>query len=155
MPGKYLSEETQRQIKNRRRFRKTAVSVIRAWIIFLVAAAIILLNLFTHVFQIVRYSGNGMEPNLSSGQILLLKKTQDVKEGDIIAFFYNNQVLVRRVICRSGKQISKEKEDKCTYTKKDAVALKGTKEKKPKATTEDPKKTTEQAGGTTEKKKGQ
>lgn len=106
MPGKYLTEETQRQIKKRRRFQRTAVSVIRAWIIFLVAAAIILLNLFTHVFQIVRYSGNGMEPNLSNGQILLLKKTQDVEEGDIIAFYYNNQVLVRRAICRGGKQIS-------------------------------------------------
>ena len=106
MPGKFLSKEAQHQIKKRKRFRKTAISVIRAWIIFLVITTIILLNLFTHVFQIVRYSGNGMEPNLSNGQILLLKKNQDVKEGDIIAFFYNNQVLVRRVICRSGKQIS-------------------------------------------------
>lgn len=106
MPGKFLSKETQHQIKNRRRFRKTAISVIRAWIIFLVITTIILLNLFTHVFQIVRYSGNGMEPNLSSGQILLLKKTQDVEEGDVIAFYYNNQVLVRRAICHSGKQIS-------------------------------------------------
>lgn len=106
MPGKFLSKEAQHQIKKRRRFRKTAISVIRAWIIFLVITTIILLNLFTHVFQIVRYSGNGMEPNLSSGQVLLLRKTQDVEEGDIIAFYYNNQVLVRRAICRSGKQIS-------------------------------------------------
>lgn len=106
MPGKFLSEETKRKMKKHRRFQKTAVSVIRAWIIFLIVTTIILLNLFTHVFQIVRYSGNGMEPNLSSGQILLLRKTQDVEEGDIIAFYYNNQVLVRRAICRSGKQIS-------------------------------------------------
>ena len=102
MPGKFLSKEAQHQIKKRRRFRKTAISVIRAWIIFLVITTIILLNLFTHVFQIVRYSGNGMEPNLSSGQVLLLRKTQDVEEGDIIAFYYNNQVLVRRAICQDG-----------------------------------------------------
>ena len=44
--------------------------------------------------------------NLSNGQVLLLRKTQDVEEGDIIAFYYNNQVLVRRAICRSGRQIS-------------------------------------------------
>ena len=106
MPGKFLSEETKRKIRTHRRFQRTAVSVIRAWVIFLVVTTIILLNLFTHVFQIVRYSGNGMEPNLSSGQILLLRKTQDVEEGDIIAFYYNNQVLVRRAICRSGRQIS-------------------------------------------------
>ena len=106
MPGKFLNEETKQKMQTHRRFRKTAVSVIRAWAIFLVVATIILLNLFTHVFQIVRYSGNGMEPNLSNGQVLLLRKTQDVEEGDIIAFYYNNQVLVRRAICRSGKQIS-------------------------------------------------
>ena len=106
MPGKFLNEETKRKIRSHRRFQRTAVSVIRAWVIFLVVTTIILLNLFTHVFQIVRYSGNGMEPNLSSGQILLLRKTQDVEEGDIIAFYYNNQVLVRRAICRSGRQIS-------------------------------------------------
>ena len=106
MPGKFLNEETKRKIRSHRRFQRTAVSVIRAWVIFLVVTTIILLNLFTHVFQIVRYSGNGMEPNLSSGQVLLLRKTQDVEEGDIIAFYYNNQVLVRRAICRSGKQIS-------------------------------------------------
>lgn len=64
----------------------------------------------------------------------------------------------RIIVDSSGKQISKEKEDKCVYTKKDAVALKGTKEKKKKTTTEDAKgtgKTTEQGNGSTQKKKGQ
>lgn len=106
MSGKFLSDETKQKKHTHSQFQRTAVSVIRAWIIFLVVTTIILLNLFTHVFQIVHYSGNGMEPNLSSGQILLLRKTQNVEEGDIIAFYYNNQVLVRRAICRSGKQIA-------------------------------------------------
>jgi signal peptidase I len=47
-----------------------------------------------------------MEPNLHNGEILVLRKTQSVKEGDIIAFYYNNQVLVRRVISTGGKQLS-------------------------------------------------
>ena len=106
MSGKFLNKEIKQKNQIHRQFQKTAVSVIKAWIIFLVATTIILLNLFTHVFQIVHYSGRGMEPSLSSGQVLLLRKTQDVEEGDIIAFYYNNQVLVRRAICRSGKQIS-------------------------------------------------
>ena len=106
MPGKFLYDETKQKRQNHRQFQKTAVSMIKTWIIFLVVTTIILLNLFTHVFQIVHYSGNAMEPNLSNGQILLLRKTQDVEEGDIIAFYYNNQVLVRRAICGSGKQVS-------------------------------------------------
>lgn len=106
MPGKFLSEDTKRKILNRRRRKRLVISAATRWTIGLVAAVIILLNLFTHVIQIVRYSGNSMEPNLHNGQVLVLLKTQEVTEGDIIAFYYNNQVLVRRVVSTGGKQIS-------------------------------------------------
>lgn len=106
MPGRFLDEETKKQIRENRRKRRIATSAVTNWTIGLTIAAVILLNLFTHVLQIVHYNGSGMEPNLSSGDTLLLLKTQDVEEGDIIAFYYNNQVLVRRVVCTGGKQIS-------------------------------------------------
>lgn len=108
MSGKYLSEESKKQLNRQRRNRRMALSAAMRWIIGLVAAAVILLNLFTHVVQPVRYSGSGMEPSLHGGQMLLIRKTQNVEEGDIIAFYYNNQVLVRRVICQGGKQLSIE-----------------------------------------------
>ncbi|MBR5047794.1 MAG: VanW family protein [Eubacterium sp.] len=81
-------------------------------------------------------------------------KTKVVESG------HNGYVVqtYRIIVDSSGKQISKEKEDRCVYTKKDAVALKGTKEKKAKATTQqgnETKKTTEQSGSSTGKKKGQ
>lgn len=72
----------------------------------LLLAAVILLNLFTHVLQVVHYNGEGMEPTLHSGQTLVLHRTQDVKQGDIIAFYYNNQVLVRRVIAVSNNRVT-------------------------------------------------
>ena len=106
MSGRFLSEDNKQKIRQRRRQRRIVVSTMTQWIIGLAVAAVILLNLFTHVLQIVRYNGRGMEPNLHSGQMLLLQKTQDVGEGDIIAFYYNNQILVRRVICPGGKQIN-------------------------------------------------
>ena len=76
----------------------------------LLICAIILLNLFTHVLQVVHYNGNSMEPTLRSGQILVLRKTRNVSEGDIIAFYFNNQVLVRRVMAVSGSQITVEQD---------------------------------------------
>lgn len=106
MPGKFLSKEARQQMRERRRKRQMATAAVTHWTIGLVVAAVILLNLFTHVLQIVRYNGNAMEPNLHSGQTLVILRTQEVKEGDIIAFYYNNQVLVRRVICTGGKQVS-------------------------------------------------
>ena len=75
-------------------------------LITIAVAASILLNLFTHVIPIVKYYGDGMLPSLEAGQILLLTKTQNVDRGDVIAFYYNNKILVRRVIGVGGDKIS-------------------------------------------------
>ena len=83
-------------------YKKNVLKIVMA----LVVTLTILLNIFTHVFAVVQYFGNGMEPSLKNGQTLILKRTENVKEGDIVAFYYNNQLLVRRVICEGGKQIS-------------------------------------------------
>lgn len=72
----------------------------------LLAAVLLLANLFTHVFLVVRYYGNGMEPSLSDRQLLLLAKTDKAQPGEIIAFYYNNKVLVRRVVCQGGRSIT-------------------------------------------------
>lgn len=108
MSGKYLSRDAVLQTQKQQRRRANTALIISRWLVGLLTAALILVNLFTHVLQIVRYNGDGMEPNLSSGQTLVLLKTTNVSEGDIIAFYYNNQVLVRRVICLGGKQLDIE-----------------------------------------------
>ena len=74
----------------------------------LLAAVLLLANLFTHVFMVVRYYGDGMSPSLSDRQLLMLLKTDKVESGDVIAFYYNNKVLVRRVICEGGHSITLE-----------------------------------------------
>lgn len=80
----------------------------------LLAMAILVLNVFTHLLSVVSYYGDGMEPTLSSGATLLVSKVADVSEGDVVAFYYNNKVLVRRVICTGGKQISIDREGAVT-----------------------------------------
>lgn len=75
-------------------------------VLIIVIASSLLVNLFTYVTPIVRYYGSGMQPNLTDKQILVLAKTKNVSSGDIIAFYYNNKVLVRRVVCTGGKQVS-------------------------------------------------
>lgn len=74
--------------------------------ISLTIAVLLLLNLFTYLLTVVNYYGEGMEPELHSGQVLVISRTAEVSEGDVIAFYYNNKVLVRRVVCSGGKQIS-------------------------------------------------
>lgn len=83
-------------------YRNTAVILI----VSLLLTAMLLLLLFTMVISVVRYHGNGMEPDISSGETLVLLRTKKAKQGDIIAFYYNNQLLVRRVVAEGGQQIS-------------------------------------------------
>ena len=72
----------------------------------LLVIGVVLLNVLTYVVSVVRYYGDGMEPTLQNGQLLVISKTSNVSEGDIVAFYYNNKVLVRRVICTGGKTVS-------------------------------------------------
>lgn len=104
--GRFLDSETKKKIITRKRKQRIAKIAVSKSLLGIVIAAVILLNVFTHVLQIVHYSGNSMEPNIHNRQTLLLLKTQDVEHGDIIAFYFNNQILVRRVICTGGNQIS-------------------------------------------------
>lgn len=112
MAGKFLNIEEKRKMREQKQKKKLVISTATQWCIGLIVAAIIFLNLFTHVFQIVRYNGVGMEPELRSGQTLILRKTQDIEPGDVIAFYYNNQVLVRRAISQDMTQIDIQSDGK-------------------------------------------
>ena len=105
MAGKYLKKETQIQVQEKKNRKKQVLHHLWKWITAAVLLAVLLLNAFTHIVQIVRYNGIGMEPALQGGKTLVIQKTKKVSEGDIVAFYFNNQVLVRRVICTGGKEL--------------------------------------------------
>jgi len=85
-----------------RKVVKRTLKIVLAVII----TASLLLNLFTFVTPVVKYYGNSMSQTLVDGQILIVNKMAKVKSGDIIAFYYNNKVIVRRVIATGNSQVS-------------------------------------------------
>ena len=46
-----------------------------------------------------------MEPTLKSDQLVMCRKRSNFERGDIIAFYYNNKILVKRVIAVSGDMV--------------------------------------------------
>ena len=50
--------------------------------------------------------GESMDPTLVNNDVVCIKKTKSFKQGDLIAFQYNNKLLVRRVIGLSGDKIN-------------------------------------------------
>ena len=66
------------------------------------AIAVIISTFFITVLQI---RGASMEPTLHEGELVVASHSHDFETGDIIAFYYNNTVLLKRVIGNPGDWI--------------------------------------------------
>ena len=80
------------------RLRKSIVSTTNTLIV-VAAVAVLVAMLFMPVLRIY---GQSMNATLVSGELVVSLKGADFETGDIIAFYYNNNVLVKRVIANSG-----------------------------------------------------
>lgn len=87
-------------------FRRTLWNVIA---VLLVAAAITAL-VATRLLILIRVNGSSMQPALAGGEVIFIHQTKDVKEGDIIGFYYGGKVLLKRVIAREGDQVEIDEE---------------------------------------------
>lgn len=73
------------------------------YLLVVVAAAAVLAA--TLLFPVLRVTGTSMEPSLENKQIVLALKNSDFERGDIVAFYYNNKILLKRVIAFPGEQV--------------------------------------------------
>lgn len=88
-------------------FFKSKLFINTVKIVLIVTIVVsLLLNLFTFIMPVVKYYGTSMSPTLKDGQILIVSKMAEIERGDIVAFYYNNKVLVRRVVAQGNDQIS-------------------------------------------------
>lgn len=83
-----------RRVRNRKRFRSVLKNTVYM-LITVAAAAILVATLWLPVLQI---RGDSMAPTLLDGDIVLSLKVSDFRQGDVVAFYYNNKILVKRVI---------------------------------------------------------
>ena len=96
-----LERELKRERYNRR-YRRTLKSTIYT-LITVAAVAILVATLWLPVLEIY---GSSMAPTLNDGQIVLSWKTDKLETGQIVAFYYNNKILVKRVIAQSGDWVN-------------------------------------------------
>lgn len=87
-----------KRVNHKRRYRVVLRSTIYT-LITVAAVSILVATLWLPVLQIF---GNSMTPTLQNGEILFTVKTSELEPGDIVAFYYNNKILVKRVICGPG-----------------------------------------------------
>lgn len=91
-----------RRVKYNNKFAATLFNTIGTLVV-VAAAAILVANLWLPILQV---TGTSMSPTLQEGQVLMASKGHDFKTGDVIAFYYNNKILVKRVIAMPGDWVN-------------------------------------------------
>ncbi|MBR6313698.1 MAG: signal peptidase I [Clostridia bacterium] len=77
------------------RFRRALRAA--AYTILVIAALAVLISTF--VLPVMKVYGNGMEPTIGEEEIVALVKRRSYKPGDIVGLYFNNRILLRRVVC--------------------------------------------------------
>lgn len=90
---------------NRVRYKIRYRSVFRSTVYTLITVAAIAILVATLWLPVLRIYGSSMTPTLQDGDIIFTVKTSSFEPGDIISFYYNNKILVKRVIARSGEWV--------------------------------------------------
>ena len=90
---------------NRVRYKRRYRSVLRSTIYTLVTVAAIAVLVATLWLPVLQIYGSSMTPTLQDGEIIFSVKTSSFEPGDIISFYYNNKILVKRVIARPGEWV--------------------------------------------------
>lgn len=95
-------ESEMSQVRSKGRFRQSLKGTLGTFLV-VAAIAVIIAFIFLPVLQIT--NGHNMEPGLQPGDIIVLYKTREVKTGEVCAFYFNNKLLLRRIIAREGDTV--------------------------------------------------
>ena len=98
-------EELKKELK-RENSKKEYRTVLRnkLFVVVVVAALAVLISSF--FITVLKISGDSMTPTLDTGQIVIAQNSSGFEPGELIAFYYNNKVLVKRVIGSPGDWIN-------------------------------------------------
>lgn len=103
------SAQLQMELKHEQ-YRCRYSSVMRSTIYTLLvvaAAAVLVATLFLPVLRIY---GSSMTPTVTAGDIVVSVKGSEFQPGDLIGFYYQNSILVKRVIATSGDWVDMDKD---------------------------------------------
>lgn len=91
--------------RNRLKRRKEYGNALRGTCFSLLAVAAIAVLAATLFLPVLQVTGTSMEPTLYDGDIIVLTKKSSINRGDLCGFYYQNKLLLKRVIGLPGDWI--------------------------------------------------
>lgn len=94
-------EQLDREIKRiqKRTRHRAGVKNVVLTILTLAAVTVLVAALW---FPVLQVTGDSMTPLLDGGQAVLTMRATEYKPGDIVAFYHNNRILIKRVMALPG-----------------------------------------------------
>jgi len=90
---------TERKRLRRGIYYRKALSSTISVLVVVAAISVLIATLFLPILQI---SGDSMSPTLDDSDIVVLFKNNSFKRGDIVGFYFQGKVLLKRVIAEPG-----------------------------------------------------
>ncbi len=100
-----VSSEQWESVLNGQRYRRAFVGTLKNTIYALVTVAAVAVLVAVLLLPVMRIYGTSMSPTLEEGNYVLSVKGSHFETGDVIAFYYNNKILVKRVIAQPGEWV--------------------------------------------------
>lgn len=92
--------------RERLAYRSRYTRVLRSTIYALVVVAAVAVLLATLFLPVLQVSGDSMNPTLQDKDVIVLVKSGSLKTGDLCGFYWQNKLLLKRVIGLPGDIIS-------------------------------------------------
>ncbi len=86
--------------------KKEYSKIFRNTIVILIVVAALSVLISSFFVTVLKVTGESMSPTLESGQIVIASNSKEFEAGELIAFYYNNKVLIKRVIGSPGDWIN-------------------------------------------------
>jgi signal peptidase I len=90
--------------------RTRVANTLRSTAFILIVAAAAAVLVATLFLPVLRIFGTSMHGTLDAGDVVVSTKTSNIQTGDVVAFYYNNNILVKRVIANSGDWVNIDRE---------------------------------------------
>lgn len=103
------TEELERELK-RVRYKETYSRTLKSTVYALITVAAISVLVSMLVLPVLQVYGSSMGPTLQDGDIIVAVKGSDFQRGNVIAFYYNNKILIKRVIATAGEWVDIDEE---------------------------------------------
>lgn len=98
------AEQLEQELK-RLKYHHSFAFTLRSTVASLIVVAAIAVMISTMIMPVLRVTGTSMTPTLQNDQVIICNKLAECQKGDVVAFYYNNKILIKRVIGVAGDVI--------------------------------------------------